>query len=82
MPLFDRGSLSKELQASLDRMMDQLKHLVEHMNVEYEQQLGQEQQAASVMGKLNEHHQLIQRLEQTSREMERDIAELEVSHRF
>ena len=76
------GTLSKELQEQLDRMLEQIKHLVDFINAGYEKQLGREQHQQEIMATLNHHHQLIQWLTATSQEVEKDIAELEVSHRF
>jgi len=70
-------ALSKELQGSMDEMLDQLRSLVDTMNGDYEHQLGREANHTKVMGMLNTHHQMIQWLNTNTREMEREIAELE-----
>ena len=69
--------MSKDVQDSMENIQKQLKQLVGQMNAEYECQVGAERTHKQVMEHLNKHHQLIQYLAGSAREMELDIAELE-----
>lgn len=79
------GTLAAQLQAQMARMQMQVRQVADQMNAQYEQQLGgarNNPEASHVMHKLNEHHQQLQWLNASANTMERDIVELEASHRF
>jgi hypothetical protein len=76
------GTLAADLQGQMVRMQMQVRQVAHQMNAQYEQQLGTNREASAVMHKLNEHHQTLQWLNASASNMEREIAELEASHRF
>lgn len=76
------GALAADLQSQMVRMQMQVRQVAHQMNAQYEQQLGTNREASAVMHKLNEHHQTLQWLNVSASRMEREIAELEASHRF